>query len=119
MSFRTVLVLRPGDLSKGGGLWVFIGLLFVAWMIMRSDESYKTSEQATREISLKFQRSQSERLAPKPQSRVPQLPSALPFGDWPQSVVFPVIPIHYPMTGGQARPRIITPIPKVSSESET
>lgn len=109
MDFRTVMVLRPSDFGKGGGMWAFIGLLLIGWAIIRSDPDYKTSEEATREVSSRFERNSVERHMPTPNLSLPRLSGGM--GDLMVLPRLPMLPIDH------RGPPMIHPIPETKAET--
>lgn len=57
-----VIPLKP----NGGTIWILLGLLFLAYVLIRADPDYKSEADAEREISLKFRRGSARPATPVP-----------------------------------------------------
>lgn len=83
-----IIPLKPTQ----GTFWVIIGLLFLAWILIRADPSYKNEAESEREISLKYRRGAARPAAPTAPRTHNHLPSFNPY--WTNTLP----------TGGQMRP---------------
>lgn len=57
-----VIPLRP----TAGTIWILLGVLFLAYVLIRADPDYKSEVDAEREISLKFRRGIARPATPVP-----------------------------------------------------